>query len=234
MLVSPDFNQLLGAMACACHHKICRRLRWKGLQFQISQGKKVCKTPSQQKKLGMVSHACYSSNARKGKQKDCDPDLPGQKTKPYLHSKLTAARGIEAWLKWYSAYLKQSKRREKERERERERERRAWEGREREGNGREWKGREGEKTEDAHSNEIWQSSWFDLVDDVPSEKSGFVDQMGHTNSRSSEKSLNFVYGILVQSSRVGGQCEPVTYLIFFTLCTEKGDDKSHFTEALQQ
>jgi hypothetical protein len=37
-----------------------------GLQFLPGQPRqKVCETPSQVKKLGVVAHACHSSNSRK-------------------------------------------------------------------------------------------------------------------------------------------------------------------------
>jgi hypothetical protein len=50
------------------HPKLCRRLRLGGFPFQANTGKKkVCETPSQWKKLGVVVHVChptYGSNVK--------------------------------------------------------------------------------------------------------------------------------------------------------------------------
>jgi hypothetical protein len=51
--------------AHTCHLKLPGKLRLGRSQFEVSSGKKVCKTPSQQKKLGIVARACHPSNNRK-------------------------------------------------------------------------------------------------------------------------------------------------------------------------
>jgi hypothetical protein len=66
-----------------CHPKLHRRLRWRGLQFQVSLGKKVFKTPSQWEKAGhggmnLSSQLQYQLKIRFG------PVWAGQKARLYL------------------------------------------------------------------------------------------------------------------------------------------------------
>jgi hypothetical protein len=57
-------NQQLGTVAHACHPKLCRRLKSRGLWFQDSLGKKFHETPHPHlkgKKLGMAVHPYHPS-----------------------------------------------------------------------------------------------------------------------------------------------------------------------------
>jgi hypothetical protein len=57
----PHLNQQQGAVASACHPKLCRGLKLEGLRFQASPGKKMFIRPSLNRKKPECGGMCLSS-----------------------------------------------------------------------------------------------------------------------------------------------------------------------------